>query len=237
MTTNKFDNLLSSKQTEETVIEKMLRNKSITKEEMSKELELEGFSQTDFSEALLTYVEYSTENFVKPQKFTKSYKNDDILFTNYVNIRLNNDYLLENINLLQEDIVKLLPKLEIINKSRHNDSRLLEICEFYSWDLSNDVDPESHNLYKFEGKTKRISGGSHTNTFRVFVGIENIVGKNKKIRLLFIDPYHLAVPARHRYNPQARVRGGKEMLESTYVSCRYYPHELYQLIDYKINNK
>lgn len=234
---NKFDSLLSSKKSsrEESPIDKLLSKKKFSSDELLEELETGGFSLESFSEALLSYTKYTSDSFEKPKVFTKSFNKPNIKFTNCVDILNNNNtYLIDNINLVRDKIVDLLPSLEVIDKGTKNDRRLIQICDLYDWDLREDVDPESFNLYKFEGKKEKNKNGTINNAFRVFVGIKNITEDNKKISLLFIDPHHLAVPSRHRYSKNGPWIKGSQALNNTYTQCQYYEHHIYELIEEKL---
>src|SRR5699024_3066222 len=236
MTTNSFYSTLSlgDKGKNKDIFERLLMKESIKADEFLKELTNGGFDNESFSKALLTYTEYNTNNFEKPQIFTKSYKNINIKFTNHINMKHDNKLILSNLQLLKDNIVGMLSGLKIIEKDIQNDKRLKRICEFYEWDLEEEVDPENHNLFKFEGNQAKSKNNHYSNPFRVFVGITNITTEPKKIRLLFIDPHHLAVPSGHRYSKNGPWVKGSQVVNNTYSQCQYYEHHIYELIEEKL---
>lgn len=229
---NSFEEMLSSdkSKSEETALEKILNNKEVSSKEIMAELKLEGFSQEEYNRSLEWNTTYSISNFVKPETFTRSFINYKIHFTNKVKAE-DSPFILENIEYLKNNIAELLSKMEVVYKDTQNDYRLNKICNLYKWDLTEEVDPENHNLYKFEGKKKYLKNGKKTNPFRVFLGIDNPIKKNKKFYFLFLDPNHLAIPSTHGYVSNARNYSRETVKKNTFSQCQYNPYEIYQIIE------
>src|SRR5699024_9880844 len=96
--------------------------------------------------------------------------------------------------------------------------RLREICKVYDWDDLETGDSEALNLFKFSGEKTTVPNGKgyeYSNSFRVFVGIILDEEHNKKIKVLFFDPHHLAIPSKH--NNLSR----DEVLKRTFTRCKY----------------
>lgn len=167
------------------------------------------------AEHLKLQKEYVEEDIIISKDFLQSVTLHKNMFTNKVNPepRVNhiNEHIIENLNLILNDPLSLTKKTSQIELNTSNRNRLKSILSKYDKDTIEEEGIEGINLFKVSGKRTRVKIGKKVedmNAFRVYLKIIEINEKNS-YKLLFIDPYHLAIPSDHDGKPAKTVREQK----------------------------
>ena len=188
----------------------------IRAEDIIETLKLDKEKQDEIGRALESKSNYSNSDIEINDIVYHSERLYKIQFTNFVDPK-EDSHLKYSIQSVKNNFDELLKGLEVVNKD-YNYKRLREICKVYEWDNLETADPEVLNLFKFSGEKIIISNGKDnelSNSFRVFVGIVMDDEHNKKIKILFFDPHHLAIPSKHNNLPSDVV------MQRTFIRCQY----------------
>lgn len=166
--------------------------------------------------------EYTDEDIIIPNRFLKSITNHKIMFTNKVNpepkVDHVNEHIIHNLKAILADPLSLTKDIRQITKDTTNHNRLKIILDEYGKEEIEDEHVEGLNLFKISGKKTHVKIGKKVekmNAFRVYLKIVNVDGKNIH-KLIFIDPYHLAIPGPYDGKPANTI---KEQKFNQYKYC------------------
>lgn len=172
--------------------------------------------------------DYSDDKILIPGKFLKSIRLDELKFTNKVDLDKNNKHIIDNLKLILGDTDFLISNVRQVTIDTKNKRRLKSIILGYDRKWIEDETIEGDNLFKVNGITTKLDYGKKTeivNMFRVYLRVtENNRGK-MIYKLIFVDPYHLAIPSSHNGKP-AQI-----MQQQTFSQYRYCGEHLEILIN------
>lgn len=171
--------------------------------------------------------EYNDDSFSFPENFLNSITDYKIMFTNKVTTKIKeghiNEHIIHNLKLILKNPLYLTKNTEQVIVDYNNRIRLKEILKNYDKESLEEEGIEGINLFKVSGETNYVFIGKkkeRMNAFRVYLKIT----EDKIYHLIFVDPYHLAIPSNHNGNNREMVK------QRTFDMYKYNRESLHSLL-------
>lgn len=184
-------------------------------------------SRDKIGEQLKLQRDYTDDDFIFPKNFLKSMIDHKNLFTNMVTTHKVknhvNEHIIHNLKLMLNDPAGLVKNTEQIEINYHNRKRLFSIISNYDKTAIDENGVEGINLFKVSGKRTIVKIGKkeeYIDAFRVYLKITD----DNRYYMIFIDPYHLAIPSWHNGKSPEVVR------QQTFRQYSYYKNHIYDLL-------